>query len=95
MQYLKLESSYHLSSLNYLLHIVLYFHIFIKFNEHLKMAKHVFVFFFGRMIAFNDPYNPGDGYFCIDDTCMVHVEYLRVSIFTIHNFYGPISPKNL
>ena len=29
---------------------------------------------FGPKGGLNDPQNPGGGYFCIDNTCMVHAE---------------------
>ncbi len=42
-----------------------------------------------------DAQNPGDGYFCIANTCMVHAEQLLISIFTIQNLSGTLFPKQL
>ena len=55
---------------------------------------YVFTPRFGPKEGLNKPWDPGDGYFCNANTCIVHAEQFLISIFTIHNLSGPLSPKN-
>ena len=78
----------------YILSASLQFTIFLGLF-HLKHRKFdVLTPGFGPKRGFIDLQNPGDGYFCIVTTCVVQEQQLFISIFTIHNFSGPTSPKN-
>ena len=75
------------------LSVFLQFRIFLDLFL-LKTRKFdVFTPGFGPKGGLNGPYQPVGGYFGIDITCMVYAEQLLISIFTIQNFSGPISPK--